>query len=213
MRRFYRRRAFRRGRFWRNWHQNLREEDSMYGNRPHSPRQEWRHSWHQYFSDYLGLEPEDHWLFGGRRFRPWISGSWGIPNQFNPFIAEVFSQGGGLLPMIVLHLIQEQPRYGNDIMREIEEITRGGWSANPGAVYPLLTTLQEYGFIVGEWEKPEKRSKRMYRITDDGRAELSRLVEVMAPMLEEAADILLLLANGLNNEAADESTGENEAEP
>ena len=206
MRHYHRRRNYRRGPFWRDWHQNLRNEEMAYDARERYTR----HAWHQYFSNFLGREPEDHWLFGGRRFRPWISGSWGAPNQFNPFIAEVFSQGGGLLPMIVLQLIKEQPRYGNDIMREIEERTRGRWSANPGAVYPLLTTLQECGFIQGEWDRPEKRSKRMYRITEAGTTELQRLVEVMAPMLEEASDILLQLANQLDQAEDEEADRENE---
>jgi len=202
MRHFHRRGPFRRGHFWRNWHGVAADEESLYGDEAWDVRSEERFRWHQYFAEYLGKEPEDHWLFGGRRFRPWISGSWGAPASFNPFVAEVFSQGGGLLPMIVLGLIREQPRYGNDIMREIEERTRGRWSANPGAVYPLLTTLQDCGFIEGEWELPEKRSRRMYRITEDGRIEHNRLVEVMAPMLEEAAELLQELAAGLSGEAS-----------
>jgi DNA-binding PadR family transcriptional regulator len=152
----------------------------------HDPREAWR----KHLTDFLGMEPEAHWLFGGRRFKQWASGEWGPPGLFNPFVAMLLSKGGGLLSLYVLHLLAERPRYGNDMMNEIEERTRGRWGANPGAVYPMLNDMEEAGFIEGEWEDAEKRTRRIYHITPEGQLELNRLKEVMRPKLEEAIGVL-----------------------
>jgi DNA-binding PadR family transcriptional regulator len=138
------------------------------------------------FEQFLGQPPENHWMFGGRRFKPWQTGEW----FFNPFVAMVLSKGGGLLPLYVLHLLSQQPRYGNELMSLIEERTAGGSGTNPGAIYPLLTELEEQGFVAGEWEDPEKRTVRRYTITDAGREELDRLKAVMRPKLREALEVL-----------------------
>jgi DNA-binding PadR family transcriptional regulator len=106
--------------------------------------------------------------------------------RFNPFLAGVLSQGGGLLALYALNLISEAPRYGNEVMRELEIRTKGGWFANPGAIYPLLEVMESRGLIEGEWEEPEKRTRRIYRITPVGEEELERLKSVMRPKLEEA---------------------------
>jgi DNA-binding PadR family transcriptional regulator len=172
--------------FWQRWQEaqtSGQQPDTEWGNDP-------RKAWRKHFADFLGVEPEDHWLFSGRRFKSWASGEWGPPGLFNPFVAMVLSKGGGLLSLYVLHLLAERPRYGNDIMNEIEERTHGRWGANPGAVYPMLNDMEEAGFVEGEWEDPEKRTRRIYRITPKGQLELDRLKEVMRPKLEEAIGIL-----------------------
>jgi PadR family transcriptional regulator PadR len=149
-----------------------------------------RRAWRKHFSEFLGIPPERHWLFSGRRFRPWFSGKFGAPALFNPFVAVMMSKGGGLLSLYVLHLLGEKPRYGNDIMREIEERTEGRWGANPGAIYPMLTAMEDGGLVEGEWEDEEKRTRRIYRLTEVGQQELARLKEVIRPKLEEAIDVL-----------------------
>lgn len=151
-------------------------------------------AWHRFFAEFLGVAPENHWLFGGRRFKPWISGRWGPPpGQYNPFVAEVMSKGGGLLSLYVLHLLAGKPRYGNDIMREIEERTQGRWGSNPGAIYPLLNVLEERGLVAGAWEDPHKRTRRIYSLLPAGRQELERLKAVMRPKLMEAINVLRYL--------------------
>jgi DNA-binding PadR family transcriptional regulator len=145
-----------------------------------------RTAWLSFLADFLGVAPEKHWLFSGRRFKPWISGGW----FFNPFVAMMLSKGGGLLSLYVLNLLAEKPRYGNDIMREIEERTEGRWGPNPGAIYPLLGAMEKRGLITGTWEDPRKRTRRMYSVTPLGHQELARLKEVMRPKLEEAINVL-----------------------
>ncbi len=166
--------------FWERWSEVRGEEDE------NDPRQAWR----EHLRNHFGVAPEKHWLLRGRRFRPWIHGRRGGPMRFNPFLAGVLSQGGGLLALYVLHLIAGAPRYGNEVMRELETRTKGGWLANPGAIYPLLEVMESRRLIEGEWEEPEKRTRRIYRITPAGEEELERLTSIMRPKLEEAIRIL-----------------------
>ena len=183
-------------RFWRMWTEAQQAVDEDTPDVVFNARV----AWHQFFADFLGVAPEKHWLFSGRRFKPWFSDKWCPPGLFNPFVAVVLSKGGGLLSLYVLHLLAEKPRYGNEIMREIEERTKGRWGANPGAVYPLLAAMEERGLVEGIWEDPQKRTRRVYSLTPTGRQELERLKEVMRPKLEEAINVLRDLHDDLETD-------------
>jgi PadR family transcriptional regulator, regulatory protein PadR len=89
-----------------------------------------------------------------------------------------------VLPLLVLHLINEGPSYGNQLMERIGGMTAGVLSVNPNTMYPLLRQLEGRGLIEGQWEHPERRSRRYYSLTDDGRAEYARLVDEVRPFLD-----------------------------
>jgi PadR family transcriptional regulator, regulatory protein PadR len=89
-----------------------------------------------------------------------------------------------VLPLLVLHLISEGPSYGNQLMETIGGMTAGVLSVNPNTMYPLLRQLESRGLIEGQWEHPERRSRRYYSITEEGQAEYARLVEEVRPFLD-----------------------------
>ena len=153
----------------------------------------------------MGAHPETHWAFGGRRFTPWHQGV----DTFNPYLANLLSKGGGLLPVMALHFLSEKPRYGNEIMELLAEWTRGQWVANPGAVYPLLDELEDNGLIEGKWEDPDKRTVRVYQITEHGAQELERLKAIVRPKLKDTIRALQLIIDGLNGGVSD---GDGEAD-
>lgn len=190
--------------FWRAWREEQERLWREQGIQPgthgfdgpsFSPRMRARF-WREFFHTYMGTWPEEHWAFGGRRFSPWHQGH----DEFNPFVANLLSKGGGLLPLYVLHLLDQQPRYGNDIMEQITQRTNGRWVANPGAIYPLMTMLEEHGLIEGSWEDPTKRTVRIYHLTAAGEQELAGLKAIVRPKLAEAIQILQELAHDLNGE-------------
>jgi DNA-binding PadR family transcriptional regulator len=156
--------------------------------------------WREFFHEYMGTWPENHWAFGGRRFSPWRHGK----DEFNPFVASLLSKGGGLLPLIVLRLLSTQPRYGNEMMELITERTAGQWVANPGAIYPLMTIMEEQGLVTGEWEDPRKRTVRIYTLTEDGEQELSRLGAIVRPKLKEAIEVLSSIARDLEDDESEQ---------
>jgi PadR family transcriptional regulator, regulatory protein PadR len=100
----------------------------------------------------------------------------------DPFTGELRRRA--VLPLLVLHLINEGPSYGNQLMDRIGGMTAGVLSVNPNTMYPLLRQLEGRGLIEGQWEHPERRSRRYYSLTDEGRAEYARLVEEVRPFLD-----------------------------
>ena len=89
-----------------------------------------------------------------------------------------------VLPLLVLHLISKGPSYGNQLMERIGAMTEGVLSVNPNTMYPLLRQLESRGLIEGQWEHPERRSRRYYSLTGDGRKEYEQLVEEVRPFLD-----------------------------
>jgi DNA-binding PadR family transcriptional regulator len=98
-----------------------------------------------------------------------------------------------LFPLLVLHLIEREPAYGNRLIEEIERITEGVISVNPNTIYPLLRDLEARKLIAGEWEHPDKRTRRYYKITAAGRREHERLLAEMEPFLDSVIRSVTLI--------------------
>jgi DNA-binding PadR family transcriptional regulator len=91
----------------------------------------------------------------------------------------------GDLRWLALELIAAQPRHGYEIIKAIADALNGHYTPSPGVIYPTLTLLEETGLIVGEVQG----SKKLYRLTDEGRAEVAaHAAEIRAARgrLEEA---------------------------
>src|SRR5499426_1963404 len=86
----------------------------------------------------------------------------------------------GDLRLIALALIAEQPRHGYEIIKVLEDKTAGWYSPSPGIVYPTLTYLEEAGYVTAQSEG----AKKLYTITDEGRAYLDENREFVDAVLE-----------------------------
>lgn len=73
----------------------------------------------------------------------------------------------GVLRLVVLALIAEQPRHGYEIIKEIEERTGGAYAPSAGVIYPTLTLLEETGQIE---VMSSEGNKKLYAATEAGRA-------------------------------------------
>ena len=107
------------------------------------------------------------------------------PGGTDPLIGDL--RRAGLLPLLVLHFVSQEPSYGNQLMERIGALTAGALAVNPNTMYPLLRSLEAEGHVAGEWEHPERRSRRFYRITESGRGELDRLAGELRPRLDRIA--------------------------
>jgi DNA-binding PadR family transcriptional regulator len=88
---------------------------------------------------------------------------------------------GGELRLVLLALLEEQPRHGYDLIREIEERTGGSYAPSPGVVYPTLTMLDEMGLID---EVKEEGARKRFAITDAGRTHLAEKREEVDGLVE-----------------------------
>ncbi len=86
----------------------------------------------------------------------------------------------GDLRLVALSFIADAPRHGYEIIKLIEEKTADWYSPSPGIVYPTLTYLEEAGYVTASTEG----SKKLYTITDEGRAYLDANRDIVNVVLE-----------------------------
>jgi len=91
----------------------------------------------------------------------------------------------GDLRLIALALIAEQPRHGYEIIKVLEEKTAGWYSPSPGIVYPTLTYLEEVGYVTSQAEG----AKKLYTITEEGRAHLEENRDFLSAVLDRLAAV------------------------
>ena len=88
--------------------------------------------------------------------------------------------GGVELSLVLLHLIEPQPRHGYDLIREIDSRTGGAYAPSPGIVYPTLASMEEAGLVAAI---ASDDAKRLFGITDAGRTHLAERQEALAVAL------------------------------
>ena len=103
----------------------------------------------------------------------------------------------GFLTAYLLHLCDEQPRHGNGMLSEIEFRTEGLWVPSSGGVYTMLRKLEKRQFLEGTWEAGVTRERRVYRITDEGRAALDEFRQLAPPRIAAASRVLELVGTDL----------------
>jgi transcriptional regulator len=76
--------------------------------------------------------------------------------------------------MLILCLLEDQPRHGYDISKLIESRSGGALRFHVTTLYPLLYRLEKRGMIQGRWvEKEGQRRRRYYRLTREGEKTLA----------------------------------------
>ena len=80
----------------------------------------------------------------------------------------------GTTPLLILALLEVQPRHGYELSKLIDAKSRGVVRVHAASLYPLLYELERKQWIRGAWvEKPGQRRRRFYRITAEGKRQLS----------------------------------------
>src|ERR1700730_3379801 len=101
---------------------------------------------------------------------------------FGPF-GRGFMEGGGMgsrafgmgrklasvdLQLLILGLLAEKPRHGYEIIKALDERSKGFYIPSPGMVYPALTYLEEIGHATVEADG----ARKLYHITETGKQQL-----------------------------------------
>jgi DNA-binding PadR family transcriptional regulator len=74
------------------------------------------------------------------------------------------------LQLLILGLLEDKPRHGYEIIKALDERSKGFYVPSPGMVYPALTYLEEIGHATIEADGTRKR----YHATDAGREHLAK---------------------------------------
>jgi len=96
----------------------------------------------------------------------------------------MFEQGD--LKFVILQLLDEKPRHGYDVIKELEERSGGRYTPSPGTVYPTLTLLEDMGYASAV---VEEGGKKVYSITDEGRKYLADNRSTVDDVFERLAQV------------------------
>ena len=112
-------------------------------------------------------------------------------------VGQVFTKG--LLPIYVLFILSKEATNGNDISHKVGNRTNSLWIPSTGGIYPLLKKFEKEGFIVGEWNDPNKKFQKIYTITELGLKELKHKKSLLQIKIEEALDVFKIIYSDLYN--------------
>jgi DNA-binding PadR family transcriptional regulator len=129
---------------------------------------------------------------GGVPFPPFPPGPWpgpggggpggfpfgGFPGGHGPRRGRGRGHGGpgrrsrrGDVRAAILTLLVDRPMHGYEMIQEITERSGELWRPSPGSVYPTLQLLVDEGLITDEGQG----SRRLYALTDEGRAAAAKI--------------------------------------
>jgi PadR family transcriptional regulator PadR len=75
---------------------------------------------------------------------------------------------------LVLAILAEGDSYGYAIIKQVTELSGGQLQWTDGMLYPVLHRLERHGLVAAKWGASESgRSRKYYRITKEGRAQLA----------------------------------------
>ncbi len=77
----------------------------------------------------------------------------------------------GLLDVIVLQFLSNQPMHGYQIISQIRKSF--GVYFGPSTVYPLLGSMEKKGYVSSEWNMKSDRPRKIYKLTNEGQGVLN----------------------------------------
>jgi len=99
-------------------------------------------------------------------------------------VGQVFTKG--LLPIYILYILTLGPANGNEISSKIGNHTKGLWTPSTGGIYPILKKFEKDGLISGEWDNPQKKFQKIYKLTPEGRIEYQSRKNLLQHKIEES---------------------------
>jgi len=72
----------------------------------------------------------------------------------------------GLLDLVVLQFLRAHPMHGYQIIANLRK--NFGVYFGPSTIYPLLSLLEQKGYITSRWDLENDRPRKVYTITSQG---------------------------------------------
>src|SRR5688500_9582516 len=104
--------------------------------------------------------------------------------------------GHGRLRLYLLKLLDESPRHGYDVIRALEDRFLGLYAPSAGTVYPRLSRLESEGLVTSA----DEEGRKVYRITEAGRAELAARQDELADIESDITGSVRDLASEIRSD-------------
>jgi DNA-binding PadR family transcriptional regulator len=82
-----------------------------------------------------------------------------------------------------MRLIQTQPMWGYKIKKQAE--TKFGIKLRHGALYPMLNTLEQKGFLTSQKQQQGGRTRKVYTITKNGREYIDTYENILKEQIQK----------------------------
>lgn len=98
----------------------------------------------------------------------------------------------GVLDMLVLKLLESEPRYGYQIIQELKDKSGDVFSLKDGTLYPILYRLEDDGLVVSRWSEAvgKQVQRKYYEITQTGRSELKSIEQTWQSIASGISQVL-----------------------
>src|SRR2546426_3390087 len=116
--------------------------------------------------------------------------AWAWPGRGEGRRRQWFESGD--MKYVILKLLQDKPRHGYEVMKELEERMHGCYSPSPGTVYPTLQWLEDEGLVTAR----DVDGKKVYEVTDAGRQFLQEHRDVVDDIFERVREAVDRVAGG-----------------
>jgi DNA-binding PadR family transcriptional regulator len=147
-----------------------------------------RHHYHHHHRGPQDAQGEREYFMGhrhGRRFGHFTAGFMGGMGMGGGAFRAGRRLASGDLQLVLLALLAEQPSHGYELIKALEERSDGFYSPSPGMMYLALTWLEEMGYT----SVAAEGARKLYSITDTGRAYLSENQDAADAMLSQLEQI------------------------
>ena len=78
--------------------------------------------------------------------------------------------------MVLLRLLEDEARYGYELVAELRDRTRGELEIKEGTLYPVLYRLEDRGLVEPQWQQRDRGvPRKYYGLTSAGLSHLQSL--------------------------------------
>jgi DNA-binding PadR family transcriptional regulator len=101
-----------------------------------------------------------------------------------------------LSKFFILRVLHHKPMHGHDVSREVEKTTNGCCSPTEGTIYPVLREFEAGGYLTSELQIVSGRERKVYALTERGRAAFKVAVESWMEITSSLAASESLIRDG-----------------
>lgn len=98
----------------------------------------------------------------------------------------------GVLDMLILKLLEQEAKYGYQLILELRDRSQELFSLKEGTLYPILYRLEEDKLVQSRWSEPDGKqvARKYYHITEKGKMVLQEIFSLWKNVSAQIDDIM-----------------------